>query len=106
NVMSTVANKTEPYRAIAAAWYHASEQISLRDWVERGYLLVLGTSHVARTAMRAVNRVLFKRLSQMLLEQPSDRSRPTWIVVDELRQAGQLDGLNELAVEGRSRGVS
>ena len=34
NVMSTVANKTDPYRTIAAAWYHAQEQISLHDWMD------------------------------------------------------------------------
>lgn len=105
DVMSTVANKTDPYVAIAAAWDSAGEKVSLRDWAEGGYVLVLGNSHVARPSLRAMNEAVFKRLSQILLEQPKSDTRRTWIFLDELRQAGRLDGLNALAVEGRSRGV-
>jgi type IV secretory pathway TraG/TraD family ATPase VirD4 len=106
DVLSTIANKTDPYKAIAAAWARAEEKISLADWVEDEYVLVLGNSHVARPAMRAINQVIFMRVSQLLLEQPNNTHRRTWIFLDELRQAGKLDGLDSLAVEGRSRGVS
>ncbi|MFO0842345.1 MAG: type IV secretion system DNA-binding domain-containing protein [Gemmataceae bacterium] len=105
DVMSTVANKTDPYVAIAAAFDSAGEKVSLRDWAEGSYVLVLGNSHVARPSVKAMNEAIFKRLSQLLLEQPTSRTRRTWIFLDELRQAGRLDGLNALAVEGRSRGV-
>src|SRR5262249_54922479 len=106
DVMSTVANKTDPYKAIAAAWARAEEKISLADWIEDEYVLVLGNSHVARPAIRAMNQVIFKRLSQLLLEQTNNPHQRSWIFLDELRQAGKLDGLDSLAVEGRSRGVS
>jgi hypothetical protein len=104
DVLSTVANKTDPYKAIAAAWARAEEKISLADWVEDEYVLVLGNSHVARPAMRAMNQVIFKRASQLLLEQPNNTHKRTWIFLDELRQAGKLDGLESFAVEGRSKG--
>jgi hypothetical protein len=106
DVMSTVANKTDPFKAIAAAWSRAKEKISLSDWIDGEYVLVLGNSHVARPAMRAMNQVIFKRLSQLLLEQPNNTDKRTWIFLDELRQAGKLDGLDAIAVEGRSRGCS
>jgi type IV secretory pathway TraG/TraD family ATPase VirD4 len=105
DVMSTVANKTKYYKAVAAAWSHAKEKISLRDWVEGDYALVLGNSHVSRSAVRAINQVIFKRVSELLLEQEASTTRRTWVFLDELRQAGRLDGLESFAVEGRSRGV-
>ncbi len=52
-----------------------------------------------------MNEVLFTRVGQVLLQQAKSATRRTWIFLDELRQAGRLDALSGLAVEGRSRGV-
>jgi type IV secretory pathway TraG/TraD family ATPase VirD4 len=90
---------------LAAAWASAKEKISLQEWLDGSFVLVLGNSHYARPAIRAMNQVIFKRISELLLEQPDSSTRRTWICLDELRQAGRLDGLSALAVEGRSRGV-
>jgi hypothetical protein len=51
-----------------------------------------------------VNRVLFQRASELALKQPNSTSRRTWFFLDEVREAGKLDGLSRLMTKGRSRG--
>jgi hypothetical protein len=106
DVMSTVANRTGRYLDLARLWARAGERMSLRDWLENEYVLVLGTSHLARPTARALNQAVFHRLSQLLLDLPASETSRYWIFIDEVRQAGRLDGLLDLAIEGRSRGVA
>jgi hypothetical protein len=114
NVMSTVSTKMLPYEAIASMWdyaYHAGHKVSLEEWIQnRGssnYTLILGNSEKARKPLDALNRVIFKRVSELVLDQPEDRSgeRRTWIFLDELGEAGRLDGLSSLLAKGRSKGA-
>jgi type IV secretory pathway TraG/TraD family ATPase VirD4 len=113
-VMSTVATKLTPYEAIAAMWDVAHEQgstISLNEWVShRGHensVLILGNNERARAALDRINQVVFKRVSELLLDLPEDRSesRRSWIFLDELAEAGRLEGLPSLLTKGRSKGV-
>lgn len=113
-VMSTVATKLTPYEPIAAMWdkaFDAGRQISLNEWVshrgEKNCVLVLGNNERARAALDRINQVVFKRVSELLLDQPEDRtgSRRSWIFLDELAEAGKLDGLPSLLTKGRSKGV-
>ena len=58
--------------------------------------------------MRDLNRMLFARISNLLLEpgeQEAKQRGQTWIFVDELRRAGKLPGLVDVMVEGRSKGA-
>ena len=114
NVMSTVATKMLPYEAIAAMWDKAYTQgatVSLEDWIRhRGSansVLVLGNSEKARLALDTLNQVIFKRVSELVLDQTEDRAgqRRTWIFLDELAEAGKLDGLTSLLAKGRSKGA-
>lgn len=117
NIMSTVATKLNPYSIIAALWdrsYQEERKISLVDWLKTESLLVLGNDHTNRVAVDAINRVIFKRLSELVLAQEDlskDQLRKpipprTWFFFDEFVRAGRLDGMVELATEGRSKGVS
>ena len=66
NVMATVNNRTKPYRSIAACWQWAADEgrtVSLTEWLRQESVLVLGNSHKARPAIRAINQVLFTRLA-------------------------------------------
>jgi Type IV secretion-system coupling protein DNA-binding domain len=85
------------------------------------YILVLGNDETARTAIDAINQAIFKRVAQLILNQRDidtrteieqmvklgtlDRRRH-WIILDEVRDAGKLDGLTQLMIKGRSRGAA
>jgi len=105
DVISTVATKMQRYEYIAAAWDRATTQISLRDWLTDEYILVLGNDEATRTALDAINQVIFKRLTELVLAQSESDTRRTWVFLDELRQAGKLDGMNSLLTMGRSKGA-
>ena len=107
NVMATVNNRTKPYRSIAACWQWAADEgrtVSLTEWLRQESVLVLGNSHKARPAIRAINQVLFTRLAQLILDQDESKARRNWIFLDEVRQAGRLASLTDLMVEGPLQG--
>jgi type IV secretory pathway TraG/TraD family ATPase VirD4 len=105
DVVSTIATKLQRYQYIAAAWDRADKKISLKEWLKDEYILVLGNDEAMRSALDAINQVIFKRLSELVLSQPESETRRTWFFLDELRQAGRLDGLNSLLTMGRSKGA-
>ena len=108
NIMATVNVRTKPYRSIAGCWQWAKDEgrtVSLTKWLSEESVLVLGNSHKARPAIRAINQVLFTRLAQLILDQDESKTRRNWIFLDEVRQAGRLAALTDLMVEGRSKGA-
>lgn len=104
NVLSTLRSRLMPFEPIAALWSRAKQKVSLRDWVAGEMVLVLGNDDSARAAMDAVNRVIFQRLVELSLKQPNSKTRRSWYFLDEVREAGKLDGLSQLLNKGRSRG--
>lgn len=113
DIASTVENSMRRLSFVAAAWEHATERISLEDWVaNQESVLLLGRSPQMESTLAELNRAMLFRLAQLIRSQseavrdPSGKPpRQTWIVVDELRDAGRLDGFNSLLVEGRSKGA-
>ncbi len=109
NILSTLLTRLAPYEIIAAAWDRAPRRISLRQWIESDSILVLGNDEDNRAAIDTLNQLIFKRLSELLLGQAEvlpGESKSTWILLDEVRQAGRLEGLSALMTKGRSKGVS
>lgn len=106
NILSTIATKTLAYEPIAAAWESASESISLTQWINRELILILGNSEISRTAIDAINRCIFKRASDIKLAQPETLELRTLFFIDELSEAGRLDGLTSLLKKSRSKGGS
>ena len=104
SVLSTARSRLAPLEPIAALWHRAKEKVSLRDWVRGGMVLVLGNDESARTAMDALNQVVFQRATELALKQPNSTTRRTWFFLDEVREAGKLAGLSKLMNKGRSRG--
>jgi type IV secretory pathway TraG/TraD family ATPase VirD4 len=104
-IMSTLATKLAPYEYIAAAWARAGAKISLRQWLQEESILVLGNDETTRSALDPLNRVLFRRLVELTLNQPESETRRTWVFLDEVREAGCLDGLARLLTKGRSKGA-
>jgi hypothetical protein len=105
NVRSTVANWMRRYRPIAACWHHAAEKVSLEDWIAGEYVLLLGQDDSIRVQMDAINRALFVRATQLILRGSDSPTRRTWLIVDEVRELGHLDGLSRFLTTARSKGA-
>ncbi len=109
NILSTAATNMAPFEPIAACWDRAAKRVSLQDWARGEYVLLLGSDESTRAAMNAVNAVIFKRATELILSQddvdPGDPApRRTWVFLDECREA-KLDGLSRLLTQGRSKGA-
>ena len=104
NILSTIATKMLPYEPIAACWEAAKERVSLEEWVDSEFVVVLGNSETSRAAINALNRCIFKRASDLHLNQSESWTRRTWWFIDELSEAGKLDGLKGLCKRSRSKG--
>jgi len=106
NVISSIATKIQPFEPIAACWEHAKERISLKHWLNENRILILGNSEISRHSIDAINRCMFKRIAGLTLHLPDCDQRKIWFILDELTDAGRLDGLIPLAKKGRSKGAS
>jgi len=105
NVQYTCTSSLGKLRSIASLWERASEKISLTEWVQSDSILILGNDENLRGPLDAINRVLFQRLSELILSQSESDTRRTWVFLDELKEMGKLDNLPRLLNEGRSKGV-
>lgn len=106
NIMATVATKIGRYRTIAALWSSEGRQkVSLQDWLRGDMLLILGKDNTAEVELKALNQLLFTRMTQMVLDGPEVALPQTLLFLDELPSLGKLDKLTPLCTEGRSKGV-
>lgn len=105
NILATVQTKLMNFEPIAAAWAHANSKISLKEWIDGEFVLVLGSDESLRAPLGAINQVIFKRLSELILAQTESATRRTWLFLDEVREAGKLEGLSRLMTKGRSKGA-
>ncbi len=106
NVLATLRSRLAPLSPIAALWSKADTAVSLEEWAREDFVLVLGSSERVRTALDTLNRVIFKRAVELVLSQSESRTRRNWFFLDEVREAGKLDGLSTLLTKGRSKGAS
>jgi hypothetical protein len=116
DVMSTVATKIGRFKTVAKAWDRAEREgrtVSIDEWMRGNFVILMGSSHKAAATVRDLNHLFFKRLTQVILDEPdndqaqllSPKSRRHYLFLDEVRYAGKLDGLNELFVKARSKGA-
>lgn len=100
NVFSTIDTHLHGFESIAVAYdlkESRGETFSLTDWMEGpSSLLVLGHSDEVPSQMDALNSLLFKRMSDLLLNQAEPVSRFTFVLLDEVREARKLEGLRRL----------
>ncbi|MDE2125253.1 MAG: type IV secretion system DNA-binding domain-containing protein [Armatimonadetes bacterium] len=109
SVISTARSKLAPYEVVAALWRHAGaagRRISLHEFLRSNSILVLGTNQAALAPIQAVNRVIFQRMTELILNQSENEERRNWFFLDELRKLGRLDGLDALMTNGRSKGAA
>lgn len=105
NVLSTARSRLAPFEPVAAAWARTEHRVSLREWIASEMVLVLGNDDSVRTAMDAINQVLFQRATELVLRESNSWSRRTWFFIDEVREAGKLTALPRLMNKGRSKGA-
>lgn len=112
SVWSTLQTKIGPYEPIAAGFHHSRESISLREWLHSDdrRVLILRTNQAVREAIDSLNAVLFRRLAEFILDMPDQTEIAPedriWVFLDEVREAGRLDGLRSLLNMGRSKGAT
>ena len=104
DIFATIASITMLYEPIAASWEHASEWLSMSDCFKNEYIVVLGNSETSRETIDRVNSVLFKRWTDLTLEQPDGTHERYWTFIDELSEAGRLAGFPSFLKKARSKG--
>ncbi len=105
NIMADIQGRIKEYKIIAAHWHHAKSRISLQQWASQNSVLVLGRSTKAPDALKALNAIIFNRISQIVLDEAENPPGKTWFFLDEFSKAGKLPMLDELASTGRTKGV-
>lgn len=106
SILASLMTYARPFRSLAALWQHAERQFSLEEWHLSSGVLLLGADPSRNRTMQRVNQLLMKRVSQLALSRNDERPVDlTWFFLDEVREAGKLDGLRRLMTEGRSKGV-
>ena len=123
NIRASLNVKLALYEPVAAAWHKAASAplfggyFSLRSWIDEkpgrgrpGSILVLGNDEAARAALDPINQAIFKRATKLVLARKertqAERDGGTnqiWFFLDEVREAGKLDGLGRLLTKGRSK---
>ena len=116
DVYSTLRSRVADFHPVAAVWSHLehefpSRTVSLRDFVQGNSVLLLSMEASAGTSQGRLLALLIKRLSQLLLDQPTGQSRRSFaesrrtvVVVDEAPRAGKLN-LLDLVTNGRDYGI-
>ena len=108
NVLSTARTRLAPFEVVGALWQRAIAEgrtLSLRAFLEAPGILILGNHQSALAPIQALNRVIFQRLTELMLDQPESSTRRSWFILDEARKLGKLDGLDDLMTNGRSKGA-
>lgn len=109
NIVSTLLTYIGPYEIIAAAWDRSEARLGLQAWLQEESILILGNDEANRVAIDTLNRMVFQRLTELILGQSEvtpANPRQTWLFLDEVREMGRLEGLSRLLTKGRSKGVA
>lgn len=105
SIIATIAARLGPYEPVAASWERAKRKISIKDWVRSESILVLGNDESIRSVLDRINQLFIARVNTEILSMPDSTSRRTWMVLDEVREAGKLD-INSAMLRGRSKGLA
>lgn len=107
SVLSTLSAKLRLFHPVARIWARCERSISLTDWLRETDILVLGSDEAHADVLRPINEMIFQRAAQLIdrLPERKEGEPQTWVFLDEARAIGKLDGLNQLLIKGRSRGV-
>ncbi|QEG35905.1 type IV secretory system conjugative DNA transfer family protein [Bythopirellula goksoeyrii] len=108
SVLTSVISSMGYYAPVAALWQRTPEKLSIRDWLSDSSVLLLGVNKSASATLDVLNEQIFRFLVEEIDGQRNSSTRRTWVWVDEAREAKSIlrsEGLQALAVKGRSRGA-
>jgi hypothetical protein len=118
DILLTIPEKLQDYRIVAALWDHATSAghtFSITNWHQSQRILILPPPRIvagqsdSTDAIACFNRMLFTRLSTSIdaLPEAATQAVPPrmWMILDELRFAGNLPGLDKLLTQGASKGA-
>jgi len=110
NIISSIALAVVPLQVTAGIWDRLPRErkISLRNWATRGdTILVMSQAPMYEKPLAALNRVMFKFISDAANSDPNvhPHQNRLWFFCDELKEAGNLDGLAKMLNDGRSKGI-
>ena len=97
------------YEPVAHLWAKAEAEgksVSIREWLEGEFILVLANDDSLRVPVDAMNRAVFGRIASLLLRPDHPNRRAQLLFLDELSEAGELPGLRRLLNKGLSEGVT
>ncbi len=116
NIHTTLVNRLQPFKGIAAAWAHSERRgnaVSLAEWASSkdGTCLVLGENLAKQATLQPLNQVLLERVSNLLLAPgqpaPEPSALETFCLFDELSLAPTLcKPVERLVTAGRSFSLS
>jgi type IV secretory pathway TraG/TraD family ATPase VirD4 len=104
-ILTTIQANLLPLSIIAARWEHAQETISIRDWLQGEYVLVMGSDFEFPETLKRLNQVLFLFIASGLKSLPDDPERRVWMFIDELAAIGSLPQLEDVLALGRSKSI-
>jgi hypothetical protein len=110
SVLSSLDTFLNPFRTIAACWSRA-EGLSLKDWVDGNFVLVLPQDESARDALAMLNGLIGQFLTEQLLARKTNDQlraegaplRRTFLFFDEVRGIARALGENLSALLTRAR---
>ena len=110
NIISSIALAVVPLQVTAGIWERLppGRRISLRSWATHGdTILVMSQAPMYEKPLAALNRVMFKFISDTAISDPGKHEHENrfWFFCDELKEAGNLDGLAKILNDGRSKGI-
>ena len=108
-VFTTIASRVAYFKPVAALWQRVPKKrrLSIREWLGSDSILLLGVNATVRTALDAINEMLFRIVVEEVDVQPNSTTRETWVWLDEARLAGALlrsELIPYFAVKARSKG--
>lgn len=113
DIVASIENFRNRYRVIAALWHHASSErppMSIRRWLTSESIIVLPGPKQEGDPVTVLNQLLFERIVEGILASPEvdedaqETAARSWVIVDELRTAGELTGLEGLLSRSASKG--
>lgn len=109
NILATVGNAMARLESVASVWHGLPRErwFSINHWCRHeSSVLVMGRQFDRSETLTLLNRIMFRRISELMLSGPESPDRwKMWFFIDELKEGGRLDGLGELLTNGRSKGV-
>lgn len=107
-IMSTIASSAQRFDIVAALWHNTpgKRRFRVREFMQKSGIAILGYHPRYNPCLAPINAMLVKVFSDHMLSGEEVELPQNWVLLDEFRWLGRLDGIEQLLNQGRSKGVS